>query len=285
MYHTTNDTTQTVGTATATVICDSRSPAGKRITTFELVYPRFIHSELMTHRMFSRNAASSRATPTRVLLKEVEENPVMPAVWRKNRPGMSGGEEFDEHYSAYFRGLWDKAAQRARIAAASMAHMGLAKETVNRLLEPFLRIRTLVTATEWDNFFLLRRDKAHVQPEMYELATAMWDALMKSKPVKRHYHLPYMEEDLPGKALSTPSREYTLASAARCARVSYLTHEGAETTMLKDQKLAGQLLRNRHLSPFEHIAIALNDPDEARFNLRGWQSFRYGIERGGELHA
>ena len=280
MYHTTNDTTQTVGAATATVICDSESPAGKRITTIELVYPRFIHSELMTHRAFSRNAASSRATPTRVLLKEVEEHPVMPSVWRKNKPGMSGGEEFSEGYNETFERAWKNAARNARLVAERFANYGLAKESVNRLLEPFLRIRVLVTATEWENFVNLRLDKAHVQPEMYELACAILKSMNKSNPVRRRYHVPYVEKvHLINEESQTPSRDDMMVSAARCARVSYLSHDGKQTTALADLHLADKLLKDHHMSPFEHACLALSDGEEARFNLRGWQSLRYAFEK------
>lgn len=282
MYHTTNDTTTQTGTATATVICDSVSPAGQRLTTLELVYPRFIHSEFMTHRMFSRNAASSRATPTRTLLKEVEDDPVMPTVWRKNRPGMSGGEEFSEGYHDTFERAWKNAARNARITASRLAELGLAKESVNRLIEPFVRIRTLVTATEWFNFFKLRLDEAHVQPEMFELASAMEEAMEKSDPVERRYHVPYVEKvHLINVESQTPSRDDMMVSAARCARVSYLSHDGKQTTALADLHLADKLLRDGHMSPFEHAATALNDSQVMKYNLRGWVSLRYAFEKGG----
>ena len=49
----------------AEVLIDSVNPAGQRLTTFVLRFPRFVLSEFNTHRMFSRNASSSRAIPTR----------------------------------------------------------------------------------------------------------------------------------------------------------------------------------------------------------------------------
>lgn len=274
MYHTENDTTVEYGNAVATVIADSVSPAGKRITTLELVYPRFIHAEFLTHRAVSRNAASSRATPTAVLLKEVGENAVYPSIWRKNQPGMRGGEELSKSAQESAAYAWKNAARNARLAAERLANLGVAKETVNRLLEPFARIRTLVTATEWDNFFKLRLDKEHVQPEMYELAFAMKQAMAISTPIERRYHLPYVGN---GGASELCGNFPLLMSAARCARVSYLTHDQKRPDELKDYQLAIRLKESEHMSPFEHPAFALS-ADSSCANFRGWQSYRYRLE-------
>ena len=67
----------------AKIVADSTNLQGHRITTFLLTYPRFIHSELMTHRMFSRNSASSRAIPFEKMLKIVEEDPFISIAWQK----------------------------------------------------------------------------------------------------------------------------------------------------------------------------------------------------------
>ena len=81
-------------TITAKVICDSICKHSKiRITTLELEYPRFIHSEFMTHRMFSRNASSSRAIPVARQIEMIKEDPAMPIHWGKNQPGMQAKEE------------------------------------------------------------------------------------------------------------------------------------------------------------------------------------------------
>ena len=77
----------------AKIILDSVGPNDARLTTFELTYPRMVHAELMTHRMFSRNSASSRAIPTEKLLARIEEDPVLPVWWGKNQSGMQAREE------------------------------------------------------------------------------------------------------------------------------------------------------------------------------------------------
>lgn len=275
MYHTENPTTQKVGQAVATVICDTTWKNYPRITTLELVYPRFIHSEFLTHRAFSRNASSSRATPVERMIREVEENPVVPAVWKRNISGMAGGEPLppltQEHASCEWEWAWKNAAASAR----ELAKLGVAKEHVNRLLEPFSRIRTLVTATEWDNFFALRLDEVHVQPEMYDLALAMKQAMDASIPRERQFHLPYIDmDDVAWPGLNTVKR-----SVARCARVSYLTHEGREPNDDADLRLAERLLKSGHMSPFEHQARAY-DPEQFLANFKGWASYRHQIEGG-----
>ena len=174
MYHTTNDTTTVIGCATATVIADTMAErTGGRIMTLELVYPRIIHAEFLTHRVFSRNAASSRATPVATCLEEVERRPYVPSQWLKNKPGMAGGEPFDAEDAAAIASDIKSLRQMTTAVVRRLMELGVSKQQANRYLEPFMYIRTLVTATDWDNFFKLRLDKAHVQPEMYDLARAM----------------------------------------------------------------------------------------------------------------
>ena len=104
-------------TIQAKIIEDSISSTGKRITTFQLLYPRFIHAELMTHRVFSRNASSSRAIPVTKMLAMVREDPAMPIHWGRNQPGMQAKEELllGDRYLAEV--LWREAAQKAASVA------------------------------------------------------------------------------------------------------------------------------------------------------------------------
>ena len=73
---------------TAKVIADSIAN-GHTVTTLELEYPRYIHSELMTHRVFSRNAASSRAIPFDKMLQTITSMDQTPK-WTLNQKGMVG---------------------------------------------------------------------------------------------------------------------------------------------------------------------------------------------------
>ena len=153
----------------AEVIADSINTHGDRITTFLLTYPRFIHAELMTHRVFSRNSASSRAIPFEKMLRMVEEDPFIPIAWQKNHKGMQGTEYFtNERISNYSECLdgnevvyqleeeWLEAKNCATEQAKNMNELGLTKQLCNRLLEPVMWHTTLITATEFENFFELR---------------------------------------------------------------------------------------------------------------------------------
>lgn len=255
----------------AKIIADSIAN-NVRLTTMELNYPRFIHSEFMTHRMFSRNASSSRAIPVEKMLEQVQQNPAMPIHWGKNQPGMQAREEIEYIDTAKYR--WTLAAEQAIIYAAKLNSMGLHKQVVNRLLEPFQYIKVIVTATEWGNFFKLRLHE-DAQPEIQELAKCMKEAMDTSIPVKLEYgewHLPYVDRNefqINGTYSGLPYIEidYTRAikcSVARCARVSYLNHDNTNPNIEKDLELASKLLKDGHMSPFEHQATPMR---QASFDL------------------
>ncbi len=140
---------------------------GDVATTFELEYPRFIHSEFMTHRMFSRNAASSRAIPVAKTIEMVRSDPAMPVHWGKNQPGMQANEELQGNELAMVKGDWINSAEQASIVAERMSHYQAHKQIVNRILEPYVWMKVVVTATEWNNFWWLR-DHKDAQPEIHE---------------------------------------------------------------------------------------------------------------------
>ena len=272
MYHTKNTSTVTVGQCTATVIADS-TWNNQRITTMELVYPRFIHSEFMTHRMFSRNASSSRATPVKTLLEELEEDYAKPSKIFMNKKGMVGDVEATEEVKELTYNYWDWAHMCAIIAAKHMAKAGVHKQHINRLLEPFSFIRVIVTATEWENFFKLRL-APDAQPEIQELAQAMKASQEASTPKHTPKHMPYItweEED------KYRISEVIKVSAARCARVSYLKHDGTKPNVEDDLRLSDMLLEGGHKTPFEHFAL-YNEKDTFHANLKGWASARYALE-------
>lgn len=264
LHHTQNQTTTKVGQAIATVIADTISPEGKRITTFELVYPRYIHSELMTHRMFSRNASSSRATPLKVTLDEVRNDPVFFDFVGKNQSGMVAGEELEGGDLEEFQADWNNLAEFVANEVEYMYNKyGIHKQTLNRMLEPWLRIRTLVTATEYENFFTLRL-APDAQPEIRSLALAMKDAMDKSVPARGTLHVPYCSDFRYGEAT------FKIA-VARCARVSYARLDGKADDPNADIALYDRLLKGGHFSPFEHVAVA----KVGKFaNFNGWESYR-----------
>ncbi len=274
MYTTTNKSTTRVGQSQATVLARTIGPTGRyatEITTWELVYPRYIHSELMTHRMFSRNASSSRATPVKTLIAEVEANPVYFDEVRLNQKGMTGGELVPETVEKQFHDLWTQGAVVAASIAKQMAELGIAKQTVNRILEPFLPIRTIVTATEADNFFRLRL-AGDAQPEIRSLAKAMLQSRDSVTPVDDGVHIPYVEA-----FAKEPSQVHAVVrSIAACARVSVLRGDGKETSYEEDLAFVKRLLNSGHMTPFEHVAFWAGDGMHA--NFRDWQSVRNCIE-------
>ena len=241
----------------AKVICDSISPSGVRLTTLELQYHRFVHSEMMTHRMFSRNASSSRAIPVEKMLKQVQENPAMPIHWGKNQPGMQAREEIECPPLA--QDVWKYASELAVDRAYELKDLDTHKQIVNRVLEPFQWIRVILTATEWDNFFKLRLHK-DAQPEIQELARCMKKAMDESIPVELHpgeWHLPYVDlADFDDSG--DPILEAIKCSVSRCARISFLNHDNSTPNIDKDIALADKLLEAGHMSPFEHIATPMD---------------------------
>lgn len=270
----------------AKVIEASKSEHGDRppLITLQLRYPRFIHAEFMTHRVFSRNASSSRAVPVSKMLERVKAEPAMPVHWGKNQPGMQAWQELDEATAAEAKRVWLAAAEAAVNYARLMNDMGVHKQVVNRITEPFQHIDVIVTATEWDNFFALR-DHPDAQPEIRALAQAMKAAIQGATYVTRIYdrsvadawHLPYISDDERHQHRKSP---WTLAmlSAARCARVSYMTHDGRRPHMDEDLALFNRLVRSdpAHASPLEHQAYPATNPSESRYtaNFKGWVQFR-----------
>lgn len=253
-------------TISAKVVADSVSPQGKRLTTVELRYPKFIHGELMTHRVFSRNASSSRAIPVERLLRDIIEDPAMPVLWFKNKPGMQGTELCTPDECRTLVGEWLRLRDEAIDSAQTMASaLGAHKQHVNRAIEPWCHISVVVTATEWSNFFALRCHP-DAQPEMRVLAEQIRDAMASSVPIQRHpgeWHLPYVGneewQDLLAQHVAIPEHAFDVGrriSVARCARVSYKTHDGAEPRVADDLKLYERLVGSvpLHASPAEHQA-------------------------------
>jgi len=251
-------------TISAKIIADSVAN-GIRITTMELEYPRFIHSEFMTHRLFSRNASSSRAIPVAKMIAQVSENPAMPIHWGRNQPGMQATEEFDEEAIRDLKADWLDTMRVSMRWAKHFAEVGVHKQIVNRILEPFQHIKVIVTATEWDNFFKLRLHPS-AQPEMQELARCMKEAMNYSATtelIPGEWHLPYVEYDEFQCADGSIDMEKAIkCSVARCARVSYLNHDNSTPDIGKDIALADALLKDGHMSPFEHQASPMIEPSD-----------------------
>lgn len=261
----------------AKVIAASVNLEGKRIATIQCTYPRFIHSEIMTHRVFSRNAMSSRAVPVKKVLAQVWSNPAEPVHWGANNPGMQSKSELTGWKLALAKGLWRGAAKVAVAFAWSLGKLGGHKQFVNRLLEPWQWMHTIITATEWDNFFELRCHP-DAQPEFQKLAYMMQQALNEALYTEMRdgqWHLPYLslQEILQIADKELPVHLAVKLSAARCARVSYLTHDGKQPSQEADLKLFDQLAGSRplHASPLEHQATP---GKQFTGNFVGWTQHR-----------
>lgn len=143
----------------AKVIADSRNLFGNRITTLIVTMPRYILAEFNTHRMLSKNSASSRAIPFEKNLKSIEESPFIPIAWMKDHKGMQGTEYHSDVMSEVSKRKWLIARDWAVTYAQSLSLDDVTKQLCNRLLEPFMWHTVIVTGTEWENFFALRCPK------------------------------------------------------------------------------------------------------------------------------
>lgn len=261
---------------TATVIQDSRHErTQRRITTFELEYPRFIHSEFMTHRQLSRNAASSRAIPVSKLIRLIESQVARPVEWGKNIKGMKAIDIMNVPEQVQAADLWHQSAREVCAIARELDRLGVHKQIANRILEPYQYIKVVCTATEFDNFFYLRKHP-DAQPEIKELATVMWSALEQSSPLiigPGAWHVPYVDREIVeedcvmynvwessdiGTATKVVVDQNTAIkiSASCCAQVSYRV---LNTDILKAEDIYDRLVNSKpvHASPFEHQATPM----------------------------
>lgn len=251
-------------TAKVEVVAHSVGPNGIQICTMLCEYPRCIHGELMTHRVFSRNASSSRAIPFKTQVRLLEENMFVPLKFQKRHSGMQGSSYFEGWRDSLLRKLWRVAGNTAIASAKRLDRLGVTKQLTNRILEPFSHIKVVITSTEWNNFFTLR-DHKDAEIHIQELAREMKKAFDKSTPVKLEagqWHLPFIDfrEDVSIAEHPVDWMKWIKVSVARCARTSYLNNFGKKD-INADMKLYEQLIVNdpKHASPCEHQAQAIND--------------------------
>jgi len=291
----------------AKVLADSLSPAGFRLTTLEATFPRFVLAEFNTHRVFSRNSASSRAIPIAKQLRRVLEDPYVPIEFGSNQPGMQAGPLLGEEKREAAESEWlharddavrrvlglvadpgairagddlserlDRVEEAIREKTQPPEWLNVHKQIANRLLEPFMWHTVIVTATEWDNFWNLRCHP-DAQPEIRLVAESMRSATIESAPAQLDWddwHLPLIRpEDREQAAID----DLIKISAGRCARVSYLTHAG-ERDLNADIELHDRLLESGHMSPLEHPAKPLTaselEASEWSGNFKGWRPYR-----------
>ncbi len=240
----------------ATIVADSVNPNGQRLTSFILNYPRFIHSELMTHRMLSRNAASSRAIPVARMIENLKSHGAHPEFWGAEQRGMAAADQLEGEPLSEVKKIWNGAKLRAINAAEVLMERGLHKQISNRVLEPWQPYTALVSATDWPHFFNLRAHPA-AQPEFQVLAYQMLEAYLESTPNQSawgDWHIPFGERMDPAWDMETRLRVAT----ARAARISYETYDG-EFSLEKDLELYDRIMVSEplHASPAEHPAQAV----------------------------
>jgi hypothetical protein len=254
------------------MVADSLNPVGVRLSTLEVVLPRFLLAEANTHRMLSRNAESGRAKSIQRVLAEPVFTPIFTSENRTMKAGdpLEAPGELERFWAtvAEFGNEWAK-----RLALANVHH-----SITNRLLEPFRTVKWLVSFTESANFLALRFSP-EAEPHFQAIAALIILALREHTPVQANegdWHIPYLRESELSQSLD---KVLIPVSVARCARVSY----GADLTkgtVDKDLELYDRLLANRHMSPFEHVAQATSDDllVLADGNFRGWSQYRKAID-------
>ena len=270
----------------ATVICDSVSEQGVRLTTFEIEYPRIVMSEFNTMRAISKNSSSSRAIPVSKMLEHTKIINLKPIYFGSKKSGMQAGDELQGDALEKVKLLWEEALDYASYYSETLDRLGVAKEVCNRLVEPFQLVKVVCTATDWENFFNLRLHP-DADPNICMLAYKMYQAMQESEPVELkagEYHLPYVDFDNKFGYIADQTiltlEEAVKISAASCASVSYRT-EGM--TLEKADKIFDMLIKAEvvHSSPFEHLATPVkpkfNELGKVRVNCSEPQSWEDGI--------
>jgi hypothetical protein len=267
---------------TARVLADSTSPEGIRMTTMEIEYPRFILAELNTHRMLSKNSASSRAIPVKSMHEHIRANTATPVYWGINQPGMKAREEVTGADLTWVKYIWAKARDAAIGFSQDLAELNIHKQITNRITEPWMLMKTVVSGTEWANFWWLR-DHPDAQPEIAVLAHKMHEAYKASVPQPLQpgeWHVPYVFTNrdistgvlhyLDGSGGAITADEARIVSASCCAQVSYRKNDD---TLAKAQKVFQMLIESEpaHASPVEHQATPMDVDSVCRFDPETWQ--------------
>lgn len=273
---------------TAEVIQDSLMRCrndSNRLTTLKLEFPRFILAELLTHRVFSRNASSSRAIPVKTMLNTLKASPAMPIHWGKNKSGMQADREHNALIDVAGHKMkpedaWLTAMESAAYFAEQFANAGYHKQVVNRLTEPFQMMCVIVSATEFENFMWLR-DHSAAQPEIQELAQVMKNAMLASTPLELNdgqWHVPFVDRKIMPSGLMryfVAGYEVTLDKAKQisssvCAQTSF---RKSDFTMSKAKKIFDMLINGErlHASPFEHQATPMEYNEYVNRMLMSWE--------------
>jgi thymidylate synthase ThyX len=292
---------------TAEIIADSVNWLDQRLTTFEITVPRIVLAEFNTHRIFSRNSASSRAIPVEKQITRVLDDPFMPINWGVNQSGMQANSVLPAAEAIIADDIWRSQSEYAILGAVALIGgvknlkdenlrdrisdikrsfnwvdndlpTPVHKQIANRLLEPFSWHQIIVTATDWNNFYALRANP-QAQPEIQKVAYMMKDLYENSSPkflTTDQWHMPLIQED----EMDMPIDMLKKISVGRCTRVSYLTHHGVRD-FEEDIKLHDRLVKDGHMSPLEHVAqpMSVSEYRESKYsgNFHGWNQYRKSV--------
>ena len=276
------------------IVADSiNGYSGVRITTFEYEAPRIILAEINTHRVFSRNASSTRAIPVKTLIKQIWDNPFTPTYWGSNQPGMQAKDELSGVKLALAKFGWNIGSKVACSLALFLSKVGLHKQIAGRVLEPWMMVKGVITSTELENWYTLR-NHPDAQPEIQDLAYKMKCAQSQSTPKRLfhgQWHLPYVDTIEEG-SFDTATQYYfdeagnkisldmaQKISASCCAQVSYRKND---SSLEKAETIFDRLVSSKpaHMSPVEHQAtpIVTSNPNTFVANFRTWKQFRTILE-------
>ena len=268
----------------ARVVAKSFNPLlNKTITTFELEYPRYVHSEFMTHRQFSRNAASSRAIPVANIISQVWNNPATPVHWGENMPGMQAKTSLKGFKLKLATLAWHGAAKAAAAFAWAMNKVKLHKQVANRVLEPFQIMKTVMTTTELENFYWLR-EHPDADPTIRELAKCMSEADQLAYGLtleSGEWHTPYYGNGVWDKTCKESLQDALAISSSCCAQVSF---RKLDDGLDKARNIYKRLVESEpvHASPFEHAATPIS-PDAASKPPSKWPKGVTHKDRSGRL--
>lgn len=257
----------------AQILADSIAPSGTRLTTMRVTMPRFILAEFNTHRVFSRNAGSSRAISVKRRMEMIRTNPVIPVEWGIEQRGMQASQVIEDATKLHdVESLWRHTAVEIAEIAGIFEDHGIHKQIVNRLLEPFSWVTVIVSSTLWDNFFNLRCSPM-AQPEMRVTAEKMQEQYQLNAPIEKQWdewHIPTLK--LGEREQMECLDDAILGACGRIARVSY---EANSKTLAEELDLAKSLMTNGHWSPFEHVAQCVyGKAENCRNFVRDWAQYR-----------
>lgn len=276
----------------AIIVCDSLNANNERLVTMIARFPRCILAEINTHRVFSRNSASSRARSVKTTISSVMNDPYIP-LFSRNHKGMGGALMTDPNKIKEATRLWLKARDNAvenelrllvgdkdNIKAenweqivdyyytniynseglSDQTALSVHKQNANRLIEPFMWHEALITSSYWTNFYNLRISE-FAQPEIHAIATLMRAAMDASTPKTRPMHIPFVADNTVNvENLFNFSwdelKTILMNSAAECCRISYKDRSTMQNRQ-DNTALATRLLHDGHMSPLEHQAIDL----------------------------